>query len=219
MLKIVVFDSGFGGELFADELEQELPVVEVIRVIDWRHTAELLKSPRSARRTALQALAPYIGRVDLIIFANHLLSVTSLEHFRRKFKNQKFIGLSLKQPDTFVDRDILILTTKALTRSLSYRKFIHSLDRHVATLALDSWVPKIDDGELLPDEIKAKICSFTLNKKFNPSGVILACSQFNDIKPIIKKALGKNIHIHDSFHDTIIETCRVLKLRSNFKKK
>ncbi len=219
MLKIVVFDSGYGGEIFADMLEQELPVVEIIRVIDWRHAEEILKSTRSARRTALQALTPYIGRVDLIIFANHLLSATSLNYFRRKYQNQKFIGLDLKQPDTFVDQTIMILTTKALMRSKSYHKFVHSLNRRVATLAIDSWVSKIDDGELTPDEIKSKICSFTLNKKFNPSGFILACSQLNDIKSIIKKALGKNVHIHDSFHDAIIETCHTLKIRSNFKKK
>ena len=34
MLKIVVFDGGYGGEFFADKLKEELPVVEIIRVID-----------------------------------------------------------------------------------------------------------------------------------------------------------------------------------------
>ncbi len=38
MLRIVVFfDSGWGGELVARYLEQELEIVEVIRVIDWGH--------------------------------------------------------------------------------------------------------------------------------------------------------------------------------------
>ena len=37
MLKVVVFDSGFGGELFADYFEEEMPVVEIVRVIDWRN--------------------------------------------------------------------------------------------------------------------------------------------------------------------------------------
>ena len=37
MLKIVVLDSGFGGELFADKLNDQLSIVEVIRVIDWRN--------------------------------------------------------------------------------------------------------------------------------------------------------------------------------------
>ena len=55
MLKIVVFDSGFGGELFADRLESEIPVVEVIRVIDWRSANQILSSPRGARKAAEKA--------------------------------------------------------------------------------------------------------------------------------------------------------------------
>ena len=52
MLKIVIFDGGFGGELFADQLEAELDVVEVIRVIDWRNAEKILKSRREARIAA-----------------------------------------------------------------------------------------------------------------------------------------------------------------------
>lgn len=36
MLKIVVFDSGYGGELLADYLEDALPVIDIVRAIDWR---------------------------------------------------------------------------------------------------------------------------------------------------------------------------------------
>ena len=69
MLKVVVFDNGYGGEFFADLLKEELPVIEIIRVIDWRHAKEIQESPRKARQLAKDALRPYIGRVDLIIFA------------------------------------------------------------------------------------------------------------------------------------------------------
>ena len=98
MLKVVVFDSGFGGELFADYFEEEMPVVEIIRVIDWRNAEGYLRGPRTARKLAREAIRPYIGRVDLIVFANQLVSVTSLKYFRRKYRGQKFIGLGLKEP-------------------------------------------------------------------------------------------------------------------------
>ena len=70
MLKIVIFDSGYGGEFFADRLKAELPIVEIIRVIDWRNAEKILSSPRDARNIARDSLRPYIGKVDLIIFAN-----------------------------------------------------------------------------------------------------------------------------------------------------
>ena len=52
MKKIVVFDCTYGGELFADQLEQEYPIVEVIRVIDWRNSETIQSNPRLARKLA-----------------------------------------------------------------------------------------------------------------------------------------------------------------------
>ncbi len=219
MLKVVVFDSGYGGEVFADLLEEELPIIEVIRVIDWRHAEQILRSARTARQAAIEALRPYIGKVDLIIFANHLLSATSLNYFRQKFRNQRFIGFNLKHPDTYVDQDILILTTTALTHSIKYHRFVHQLKRHTATLTIDSWPAKIDDGELSSDEVRATISRCTLAKNFYPTGVILACAQLEDIKSDLEKSFTNKVRLHSSFNDTLRETCHTLKIRSNFKKK
>lgn len=219
MLKVVVFDSGYGGEFFADQLEAELPILEVIRVIDWRHAEQIIKSPKAARKLAAEALRPYIGRVDLIIFANHLLTMTSLRFFRRKFRNQKFIGMSPPSPGTFIKRDILVLTTKAVSRTLSYRRFIFRLHRHIGTLALDTWPLKIDDGELSETEIHETITHFIIKSKINPQEIILMCSQFDDIKSELRRTVGCNIRIYDSFTSTIRQVYKTLNLRGRTGKK
>ena len=219
MLKIVVFDGGYGGEFFADQLEAELPVVEVIRVIDWRNAGQILASPKKARRVAREALRPYIGKVDLIIFANHLLTITSLKYFRRKYKDQKFIGFSLKEPDTFIKRDVLILTTHAVARTINYYNFLYRLKRKSKTLALDDWLPEIDNGELTEDEIRNTIEKSLTRTRVKPKEVILACSQFSDIKPELKHIFGQNLKIHDSVKDTINGTYKALKIRGGTGKK
>ena len=66
MKKIVIFDSGFGGELFADYVEKEVPIVEVIRVIDWRNLDVITKNPKEARSVTEKAISPYIGHSDLV---------------------------------------------------------------------------------------------------------------------------------------------------------
>lgn len=219
MLKVVVFDSGFGGELFADLLEEELPVIEVVRVIDWRHADQLLKNAKAARLAADEALRPYIGRVDLIVLANHLLSLTSLNYFRQKYGDQKFIGLELKKPDTFIDQTILVLTTSAVSRSLKYHKFVRQLKRRAATLAIDTWPAKIDDGELTLDEIKSTIGRFIVSKGIEPSGLILACAQLEDIKSELEKVFTRRVKIHSSFDAALREVYQSLKLRSSFKRR
>lgn len=219
MLKVVVFDGGYGGEFFADQLEEELPILEVIRVIDWRNAEQIIASPRQARKIAKTALQPYIGKVDLIIFANHLLTLTSLKHFCRKYKNQKFIGLQLKKPDTFVQRDTLILTTKAVAKTINYHNFIFQIKRKTKTLTLDSWPIKIDDGELSLTEIRNTLKALLPENYSQFKEVILACSQFNDIKAELKDFFGQNLKIHESFDDAIRQTCKILKIRGGTGKK
>ncbi len=214
MLKIVVFDSGYGGEFFADFLKGELPIVEIIRVIDWRHAEQIQNNPKSAREFAKTALRPYIGRVDLIIFANFFLTATSLKHFKRNYKNQKFIGLKPEIPNG--SESALILATKSLTRTINYYNYIFHLQCKTKTITLDTWPAKIDDGELAFDEI----CQTLLPQlKDQPSDVILACSQFYDIKNELKKIFGCKVKIYDSFENTFKEICRTLKIRgAGFKK-
>ncbi|MBR2543437.1 hypothetical protein IKF03_02490 [Candidatus Saccharibacteria bacterium] len=220
MLKVVVFDSGFGGELFADYLENELPIVEVIRVIDWRNADKVLKNSRSARKVAEQTLRPYINQVDLIIFANNLLSLTSLRYFRRKYKTQKFIGLPLESPSTFIKKDVLILATSGVAKTINFHNFNLRLHRKSKTLVLDSWLSKIDDGELSFSEIRNTLKTFLLGTNFSPQEIILACSHLNDIKPELKNVFGAGIKIYDGFKIATRQACKTLNLRGgNFRKK
>lgn len=219
MLKIVVFDGGYGGEFFANRLEEELPVVDVIRVIDWRESEDFLKNLRVARRKAMDALRPYIGRVDLIVFANHLLAATSLRFFQRKYQNQQFLGIKLPCPTDFVKRPATILTTKALAKTINYHNYLFRLKRKTYTLCLDEWVKLIDDGELTDAKVRSEFENFYLKYHYRTPEIIIACSHFNDVIPTIRKIFGYNVKIHDSFDDAIIDICKILKIRGRTGKK
>ena len=219
MIKIVIFDCGYGGEFFADRLEEEIPIVETIRVIDWRHAEQYLTSTKDSRVLAEEALRPYINKVDLIILANHLLSITSLKYFKRKYPKQQFVGFSLKTPDTFIQRDTIIITTKAITRTMEYHGFLFRLKRKVKTITVDTWPLKIDDGELTDEEISATISEFAEKKHIHPEEIILGNAQLEDIKPDLRKIFGHNLKVYSSFDDTIREACKVLHIRGAVGKK
>ena len=214
MLKVVVLDSGYGGELFADKLCEQLRIVEVIRVIDWRNASKYLRKKREARQAAEEALRPYLGKVDLIVFANHYLTITSLKYFCRKYKKQKFVGINLVLPSTFIDRNTLILTTTAVSKTINFHNYLMRLRRSkVVTMALDDWPAKIDDGELTKAEIEESLIDLIVTKKFFPREIILACSQFNDIIPELRNVFNGSIKIHDSFPELYHDTCRALRIR------
>lgn len=194
MLKIVVFDSGYGGELFASRLESELPVAEIIRITDWRGA--------DTRKVAENVLAPYIGKVDLIILANYLLSATSLNYFRRKYKNQKFVGFSLRCSRMVVKKSTLILTTSATAKCLTFFTFAHRI--RAKTICLDSWPLKINDA-----------CRDVLDRlnNFSPEQILLACGQLSKFIPEFREVFGHNVRIVDSFDDAIRDTYRILNIR------
>lgn len=218
MLKIVIFDSGYGGENFADQLESELPTTEIIRVINWRKRDEILRDPKKARILAENALSPYINKVDLIIIANYLISATSLKYFNRKYKNQKFIGFTLMPRRILPGKPTLILTTKAVTKKFAYLNFIPRTNTR--TICLDAWPPLIDDGELTEKEFNTDL-EFAINKikKFIPKQIFLACGQFTELKPQFRNFFGHNIRIVDSFEDTIEETYKILNIKGRPSKK
>lgn len=219
MLKVAVFDCGYGGEMLADQLEENLPVIQVIRIIDWRHLKDYESNSRLLRQRIADAIRPYIGRVDLIIFANHLVSITNLKYFRRKHKNQKFIGLKLKPITKKPERETIILTTKAITHTINYYNYLFRLKCRPKTLALDAWVSKIDDGELTYEEFSNVMHEVLPEVHHQTYEIILASANFNDLRPMILKFFGRNTKIYDSFDDTIRQACKVLKIRGGIGKK
>ncbi len=210
MRKIVVFDSGFGGDLFADYLKEEVPVLEIARVIDWRNSDKFIKSKNDARKAARLALQPYIGKADVIFFANYLLSITSLRYFRRKYKNQQFAGFSFNKPNRIRAKTALILTTKALDKTFTLHLFNYRLGLDTKILDCDHWVQLIDDGELTEDRIRQDLANL---QDFHPQLIILGCTQFADIKPALRDIFGSRIIIEDGYNSAIRNLCKELKLR------
>ena len=94
MLKIVVFDSGWGGELVADFLMRELTTVEVVRAIDWVGAPYCGKSVEGIYELVDVNLQRFIGNVDLIVLGGYAASL-ALGYLREKYPQQKFVGMSI----------------------------------------------------------------------------------------------------------------------------
>lgn len=216
MLKIVVYDGGRGGELFASHLKEQLPLVEIIPIIDKSHPELLHCSKRKARAIVRKAIAAHIGKVDLIIIANHFITATSLDYLRDKYPGQKFIGFSLPQPDTFVNRPTLVLTTSSLEHRLVFKRYVRGLRRESKILSPDQLISKIDDGSINYCDVRKIIVQ---RAKIKPSELILACSHYSALISSLRLAYGRSLKIHDSYAETCHEVYRTLKIRGYYKKR
>ncbi len=221
MLKIVIYDSGVGGELFANYLKRELPIVEIVRVVDHAHSSEIIASHHKARLYAEEALSRYIGKVDLVVLANHLLSLTSLSYFTRKYPNQTFLGLGLPICSSKKHKDTLILTTSAMARTLRYHLYLHGLKGRTMTITLDDMPDCIDNAKLSLAQVKEAVLEPTLQKHFKPREIILACAHFSALEAPLRRAFGTNVRIRSGYTDALRGVCRALNIRGGccFKQK
>lgn len=112
MLKIVVYDLGWGGELVADYLETELQMVEVVRVnagnkrpknrIKVSGTTDVLSELETdfdltkdeLYCDATTALAEYLGKVDLIVLGGYTVSEL-FGRLCREYPEQHFTKLDI----------------------------------------------------------------------------------------------------------------------------
>lgn len=94
MLKVVVFDGGWGGETVASYLTKELQVVDILRVIDWDNAPYETKNAAEIRRLAELALLDYINKVDLIVLGGYSAAM-ALDYLQNRFPQQKFVAVGI----------------------------------------------------------------------------------------------------------------------------
>ena len=219
MLKIAVFDSGWGGELVADAIEEELSVVEVIRVIDWRNAPYADKPLAEVRGCTEVALEPYIGRVEVIVLASYEASL-ALDYLRERYPEQKFVGFRLNL-NKLVKYPAEIGKVLVLSNPRVYQACREELARTetpdglraeavIGDTERGDWMGLIDEGEMTRAILKR-----TLTEHLDPevSTVVLANTHFWDVKGELERLLGWRARVVDERRQFLHGLCLALGLR------
>lgn len=170
MLKIVVFDGGWGGENVANFLDQELGIVEVIRVIDWANAPYETKTSEQIIELVEENLRSYIGRADAIVLAGYSVS-EALPSLRQKYPKQRFVGMGLDYVRILRSRyypsNTVILANAGVQKSQLCQECGARLKD--ATLILPDcrgWEELANEDLLTPEILKAELkCDFVMNQK------------------------------------------------------
>lgn len=152
MLKIVVFDGGWGGEVVADYLENELGVVEIIREIDWPNSPYDGKSIPEICKLTYDCLGKHIGKVDLIILAGYTVSMT-IDYLQERYKRQKFVTVGVNYYRILKSENYPSRVTAILSQSLVETDFCQDLRCNLpySTLAIpdsSGWEEQANTGDL-----------------------------------------------------------------------
>ncbi|MBR0403290.1 hypothetical protein IJI55_01950 [Candidatus Saccharibacteria bacterium] len=215
MLKAVVFDSGWGGEMFADYLEEKVPVIEVVRVIDWREAPYSKRGRTDICIMADKALAPYIGEVDVIVLASFAVTVSAMAYLKWKYPEQKFVGFEMNLSDYVENRwnagAVMALATGVVAESVSFEKELMKLsDLTVITPECSSWIQRVDDGEMTEEILREELGVFT---KINVGTILLYSTGFTDLTSMLKNIYGQSVAVVDDFARVVHRVCMALNLR------
>lgn len=228
MLKIVVFDGGWGGEVAANILEEELGVVEVIRVIDWKNTPYDEKSLAEIVGFAEESLKNYFGKVDLIVLGGYATGLT-INILREKYPEQKFVRPEINydlilRARTFPEQ-IAILAGKTVDNMLVRDEIREKLP--YSTLILpdcSGWEELINEDMMTKDILRTELAlDFTLQKtqklpddkrkKFKPDVAIILNTHYWAVREELEAIFGWRTRVIDFRQKFLHDVCFALKLR------
>lgn len=213
MQKVVIFENGNDGERFADYLEQELAVVDVIRVSAPKPKLPDPKTMQTRTAVADAALSPYIGRAEVIVLASYEATLATSRFLHHKYPEQKLVGFwpqlsrhLKKVPD---GKRVMLLARDEVRHSPDYQKEVRRLDRfEVVESNCDDWMRAITDADFGKEFIpKEKQRTGTVDI------VLLYCDSIEGIQEAFERVYGWQVNVLDDYKGVFRETCTALGFR------
>jgi len=209
---IGIFDSGIGGLTVVKAIMQELPAESIIYFGDTARVPYGSKSKSTIVRFSLENVE-FLLRfgVKCIIIACNTSSSWALPTLRRYFK-VPIIGVIRPGARAAVQQSanqrIGVLGTEATIKSRAYEMEIKRLNPSVKVFSASCplFVPLVESG-WLNGSISAQVASVYLEplKHHRVDTVILGCTHYPLLAPVIRRALGPRVTLVDSATQTAAE--------------
>ena len=197
MKNVLLLDSGSGGVNILKECVKVCPYCNFLMFCDGKNLPYGSKTKQKLQMLVLENLKNIYTffKYDIVIFACNTLSCTCLEIARKTFPDIVFIGtVPAVKPalEKFLDKDILVLATEA---TLSYNVLINKhpdlIKQSLPTLASDI-DENLDNLQVLEHGLRQKL------DKFKPKAVVLGCTHYVAVLPILQKIFGEQTAFFDS---------------------
>ncbi|TDL34381.1 glutamate racemase [Jeotgalibacillus sp. S-D1] len=217
---IGVMDSGIGGLTVAKEIMHQLPNEQIVYIGD---TARCPYGPRPSsevkKYTWEMARFLYNQNIKMLVIACNTATAVALEEIQTAF-DIPVIGVISPGARSAIkhtknDR-IGILGTSGTIKSKAYEVSLQDLRPSIETfpLACPKFVPLVESGEHAGSMAK-KIVAETLYtlKSTKIDTLILGCTHYPLLQPIIEQYLGSSITVISSGDETAREVSAILAYR------
>ncbi|MFA5645754.1 MAG: glutamate racemase [Candidatus Ratteibacteria bacterium] len=213
---IAVFDSGVGGLTVVKALQQKLPEEQIIYFGD---TARIPYGTRS--RTVVCHYAAQITEFlagfnpKLIVIACHTVSSIALPFLTERFPDFSFIDVvtpSMEKALSITNGSIGVIGTPATVSSGRYEQLCTNASVSIHLTACPLFVPLVEEGWLqgpVPELVARHYLHSLLEKSIDT--LILGCTHYPLLAPVIKKMAGPAITMIDTAEETGISAQHFLE--------
>lgn len=210
-------DSGVGGLTVVKEAMRQLPNESIYYVGD---TARCPYGPRPQEQV-LQftwEMTQFLLSKDIkmLVIACNTATAVALEDIKKKLAIP-VIGVIMPGSRAAIkstsNNRVGIIGTEGTVKSKMYEQLIHDKDNQVEviSLACPKFVPLVESNEYR-SAIAKKVVSETMkplkNKQLDT--LILGCTHYPLLRPIIQNVIGENVTLIDSGAETISEVSTIL---------
>jgi glutamate racemase len=214
---IGVFDSGVGGLTVVKELIRQLPQEDIIYFGDTARVPYGIKSKETVIRFSIENILFLLKQeVKLICIACNTVSSVALPVIKNHFR-VPVVGVITPGVREAVyatqNKRIGVIGTRSTIKSRTYEREIKQLDPSVKVLAVACplFVPFVEEGwtqEKVVQDV-AKVYLKPL-KDARVDTVILGCTHYPLLKPVLKQVLGKQTRLIDSAKRVAMEVKKIL---------
>ena len=214
---IGVFDSGVGGLTVVKELIRQMPNEDIVYFGDTARVPYGIKSQETVIRFSVEdALFLLKQDVKLICIACNTASSVALPVIKNHFK-VPVVGVITPgaKEGVYASRNkrIGVIGTRGTIKSRSYEKEIKKLDSGVSVFvqACPLFVPFVEEGWLKQPEVKSIARTYLKPlKDARVDTVILGCTHYPLLKPVIKEVMGESVTLIDSAKQVALEVKNIL---------
>lgn len=217
MTNIGVFDSGVGGLWILRHLQDKMPMYNYVFFGDQGHVP-YGKRPLEEIKSFSEKIAKFliIKNCKVIVIACNTASAASLKYLREKFPDVLFVGMepAIKPAVEITHtKKVGVLATSATFQGELYNsvveRFAHDVEIFKDTCP--GLVNQIEKGDLSGVETRSilKKALFPMLEK-NIDTVVLGCTHYPFIIPLIKKIVGEKVNVIDPTNAIVQQVSRVL---------
>jgi glutamate racemase len=214
---IGVFDSGVGGLTVLHECLVNLPHEDFVYLGDTANFPYGPKPLNQVRRLAFAAAQALTDLgVKLIIVACNSAAAAALSQLQASFATP-IVGVVMPGARAAVqatrERRIGVMATEATVRSNAYQNALQSLDAglEVFAVACPRLAPLIQDGDVFSEETEQTAREYVAPLKgARVDTVILGCTHYPLITPMLRRLLGPQVALINSAEETAREVGEIM---------